>query len=100
MVRIRLSRKLATFGGAQAAYWSGHGFGAVASRSCSGTEWLAPSPGRPDQMWSPVNYDPKLTDPFFESNAWSYPWWIIEKPDGTFDAPEVETKASQKTHLD
>jgi len=41
----------------------GHGFGA---------EWPAPCPGQPEQMWSQVDYDPKLTDPFFESNEGSY----------------------------
>jgi hypothetical protein len=36
-------------------------------------------------MWSQANYDPKLADPFFESNEWSYPWYIIKHPDGTFE---------------
>jgi hypothetical protein len=32
-------------------------------------------PGRePDQMWSKIDYDPKLTHPFFKSNERSYQW--------------------------
>jgi hypothetical protein len=46
--------------------------------------WEVP-PGQPDQMWSRVDYDPKLTDPFFKSNKWSYPWYIIKHPDGHFE---------------
>lgn len=34
--------------------------------------WEVPPPGQPAQMWSRVDYNPKLTDPFFESNDWSY----------------------------
>jgi hypothetical protein len=51
-----------------------------------GAERLVPAPGQPTQVWSKVDYDPKLTDPFFESNEWSLPWWIIEQPDGTFES--------------
>ena len=36
-----------------------------------GAEWQDPPPGQPDQMCSKVNYDPKLTDRFFESDQWS-----------------------------
>jgi hypothetical protein len=43
----------------------GHGF-----RS----EWPVPQSGQPAQMSSKVDYDPKLTDPFFKSNEWSY-WY-------------------------
>lgn len=35
-------------------------------------EWTDPPPGQPEQMWSLVEYDPRLTDPFFTSNEWSY----------------------------
>ncbi len=38
-----------------------------------GAEWPVPPPGQPAQMWSRVDYDPKLTDPFYKSNEWSYP---------------------------
>lgn len=41
-----------------------HGFGAA--------WWANPPSGQPAQMWSRVDYDPKMTDPFFESNEWSY----------------------------
>ncbi len=40
-----------------------HGFGA---------EWENPLRGQPEQMQSRVDYDPKLTAPFFKSNEWSY----------------------------
>jgi hypothetical protein len=50
-----------------------------------GSEWLVRAPGQPTQMWSKVDYDPKLSDPFFESDEWSYPWWIIKHPDGHFE---------------
>jgi hypothetical protein len=42
----------------------GHGFGA---------EWPNPPSGQPEQMWSKVDYDPKLTDPFFSSQKWGHP---------------------------
>ncbi len=45
--------------------------------------WEVPS-GQPTQMQSQVDYDPKLMDPFFKSNKWSYPWYIIKLPDGRF----------------
>ncbi|MEW6533818.1 MAG: hypothetical protein AB1473_23515 [Thermodesulfobacteriota bacterium] len=35
--------------------------------------WEVP-PGQPDQIWSQVDYDANLSDPFFESNEWSYPY--------------------------
>jgi hypothetical protein len=54
----------------------GHGYGA---------EWPVPPPGQPAQIRSQVNYDPKLSDPFFESDEWSYPWWIIKHGDGTIE---------------
>lgn len=49
-----------------------------------GAEWPTPPPKQPAQIWSKVNYDPKLTDSFFESDEWSYPYWIREHPDGHF----------------
>jgi hypothetical protein len=42
----------------------GHGFAAE--------WWEVPPPEQPAQIWSKVRYDPKLTDPFFQSNEWSY----------------------------
>jgi hypothetical protein len=48
-------------------------------------EWPPPPKGQPAQMWSKVNYNPKLTDPFFESNEWSYPSYIIKHKDGHFE---------------
>jgi hypothetical protein len=45
--------------------------------------WQAPS-GQPEQMWSQVRYDRKLKDTFFESDTWSYPYWIWRNTDGTF----------------
>jgi hypothetical protein len=53
-----------------------HGFSA---------ELPIPPSGQPAQMWSKVDYDPKLTDPFFKSNRWSYPWYIIKHRDGHFE---------------
>ena len=38
-----------------------------------GAEWEDPPPGQPSQMQSNVDYDCKLTDPFFKSNERSYP---------------------------
>ncbi|MBI5568597.1 MAG: hypothetical protein HY914_01495 [Desulfomonile tiedjei] len=50
-----------------------------------GAAWENPPPGQPNQMQSRVDYDPKLTDPFFTSNEWSYPWYIIKHGDGHFE---------------
>jgi hypothetical protein len=47
-------------------------------------------------MWSEVDYDPKLTDPFFDSNEWSYPWWIIKHPDGHFESTRSEDERPVK----
>jgi hypothetical protein len=60
-------------------FFVGHGFGAEDGYDV----WQVP-PGQPAQMWSKVDYDPKLTDTFFESDEWSYPYWIIKHPDGHF----------------
>ena len=38
-----------------------------------GAKWPDLPSGQPTQIWSQVHYDPQLTDPFFESNEWSYP---------------------------
>jgi len=46
--------------------------------------WEVPS-GQPTQIQSQVHYDPKIIDPFFKSNKWSYPWYIIKHPDGHFE---------------
>jgi hypothetical protein len=46
--------------------------------------WEVPS-GQPTQMQSQVDYDPNLSDPFFKSNKWSHPWYIIKHPDGRFE---------------
>ncbi len=43
-----------------------------------------PPPGQPAQISSRVHYDPKMTDPFFQSNDWSHPRWIHEHPKGCF----------------
>lgn len=37
-----------------------------------GGKWQSPPGGQPEQTQSRVNYDPKLTDPFFEREEWSY----------------------------
>ncbi len=46
--------------------------------------WEVPK-GQPAQIKSPVNYDPNLSDPFFESEERSHPWWIIKHRDGHFE---------------
>jgi hypothetical protein len=51
-------------------------------------EWEEPS-GQPEQMRSRVHYDPKLTDTFFDADEWSYPYWIIEHPDGHFSSTRL-----------
>jgi len=52
------------FGAILALLLLGHGIGA---------DWPDPPPGQPAQMSSRVEYDPKLSDPFFESEDWSCP---------------------------
>jgi len=54
----------------------GHSFGAKDDYDV----WRVP-PGQPEQMWSKVDYDPKLSDPFFKSNEWSYQGGGLERPD-------------------
>ncbi len=39
-----------------------------------GIDSPVPLSGQPAQMWSKIDYDPKLTDPFFKSDEWSYPY--------------------------
>jgi hypothetical protein len=46
----------------------GHSFGSEDGYDV----WRVPS-GQPAQMSSKINYDPKLWDTFFESDAWGYP---------------------------
>jgi hypothetical protein len=53
--------------------------------------WRAPS-GQPEQMWSQVRYDRKLTDTFFESDRWGYPYWIWKNSDGTFTNTRLSDK--------
>jgi hypothetical protein len=57
--------------------------------------WQVPA-GQPDQMWSRIHYDPKLSDPFFESNEWSYPWWIIKHSDGHFESTRSDDERPVK----
>ncbi|MFH1114566.1 MAG: hypothetical protein V1792_11645 [Pseudomonadota bacterium] len=47
----------------------GHGFGYV--------KW-ADKLGQPAQMWSKVDYDPKLSDPFFDADDWTCPHGPME----------------------
>ncbi len=44
------------------------------------------------QIWSRVEYDPKLTGPFFRSVKWTYPRWIREHPRGHFISLRREDK--------
>ncbi|MFH1117959.1 MAG: hypothetical protein V1792_28900 [Pseudomonadota bacterium] len=44
------------------------------------------------QIWSRVQYDPKLNDPFFRSVKWTYPDWIREDPKGYFISLRSEDK--------
>jgi hypothetical protein len=37
-----------------------------------GAELSHPPSWQPAQMWSKVDYDPKLSDPFFDADEWSY----------------------------
>jgi hypothetical protein len=50
----------------------------------SAVEYRVPE-GQPTQIKSTVTYDPQLYDPFFESNEWSYPWFIIIHADGDIE---------------
>lgn len=63
--------------------------------------WEVPK-GQPAQIKSPVNYDPNLSDPFFESEERSHPWWICKRPDGTIEntmgGPSDEKKLPRLKH--
>lgn len=62
----------------------GHGYGGERPDSPGGQR---------EQMWSHVDYDPKLSDPFFESDEWSYWEGSRENPDsGMFPPREVPRK--------
>jgi hypothetical protein len=41
---------------------------------CFGYDKWQLTPDQPEQMSSKLDYDPKLTDPFFKTNEWSY-WY-------------------------
>ncbi|MFH1113218.1 MAG: hypothetical protein V1792_04795 [Pseudomonadota bacterium] len=68
-----------------------------------GVEWSFPPRALSLLPWFRVGYDPKLTDPFFKSNEWSYPWYIIKHPDGHFEdttsgiRPEKEPPRLKRT---
>jgi len=68
----------------------GHSFGAE--------WWSVPPSGQPEQMRSKVDYDPKLSDPFFESNEWSHPLYIIKHPDGHFEDTTSDKKPEKEPH--
>ncbi|AFM23361.1 hypothetical protein [Desulfomonile tiedjei] len=58
-----------------------------------GREWRDPPGVQPEQMWSRVAYDPKLSDPFFESEEWSYWEGSRENPEsGRFPPGKVPSK--------
>jgi hypothetical protein len=61
----------------------------------SGSEWRTPPEGQPDQMRSRVDYDPKLTHPFFTSNKWSYSDYDLQKAQGDekFKPPRLKHTA-------
>ncbi len=65
--------------------------------SCFGASWReVPQRGQPDQMWSKVDYDPKLTDPFFTSNERSYWEGSRTLPDrGMFPPGEVPRRLKE-----
>jgi len=47
-----------------------------------GAEWEDPPRGQPTQIRSQVNYDTKLSDPFFETEEWTTGEWDHKKVDG------------------
>jgi hypothetical protein len=61
-----------------------------------------PPSGQPAQIRSEVKYDPKLSDPFFKSKEWSYPWWIARHDDGSIEnttgGPTDERKPPRLKH--
>jgi hypothetical protein len=52
--------------------------------------------GQPAQIKSKVNYDPNLSDPFFESNKWSYPWGVHRNKDGSFEDMTSDKKPKKE----
>ncbi len=60
----------------------GHGFADNLDYG-SGRHWRVPE-GQPTQMSCRVDCDPKLTDPFFESDEWIYPDYIHRHHDDGF----------------
>ena len=52
------------------------------------TSIYAEPKGQPTQLISPVQYDAMLSDPFFMSNEWSYPWWVVNHYDGYVETIE------------
>jgi hypothetical protein len=65
----------------------GHGFGA---------EWPVPPQGQPVQIKSQVTYDPKLADPFFESEKWSNGNLVAENAHGRILYTREECSSDQK----
>ncbi len=66
----------------------GHSFGA---------EWEDPPWGQPTQMQSQVNYDPKLSDPFFDTVEWSDPFMKDFRNEmGKWERKEVVEKLTAK----
>ncbi|MEW6348731.1 MAG: hypothetical protein AB1646_06685 [Thermodesulfobacteriota bacterium] len=63
----------------------GHGFAGNLEHGI-GHYWRVP-PGQPAQIWSRVDHDRKLSDPFFNSDRWSNAEWV-------FDAPHAEIEVS------
>jgi len=51
-----------------------------------------PKGPQPEQMKSPVRYDASLSDPFFEADEWSYPWWANIHDDGKVEDLRGEVK--------
>ncbi len=62
--------------------------------TCVAREWEDPTAGQPPQMWSRVDYDPKLDDPFFKSKEWSY--WTGDQYIDSGMVPEGEVPAKLK----
>ena len=62
-----------------------------------GAESPAPQSGQPAQISSKVNYDPHLSDPFFESEKWTYTQWVEENVNGRIVRTRKECASGQKT---
>lgn len=65
----------------------GHGFGA---------DWPLPPPRQPAQIKSQVYYDPKLSDPFFETERWTYPYWEAEDVNGRVVYTRAQSPSGEK----